>query len=321
MKIQLTLFFLLLCSFLQAQDIPGVEPFEFQKSQLRQNPYIEELGLDDKNALIIKTQAYSPWSLGKSSSYLVVLTNVKMFKYYRYIHTAYSEDVLKSSEITDAAEKTKLLKLINATTQIKSGMLNITKKDTGEELVIFDAGTCSIEIHQGELMSVLESYAPHEAIEYGYPGAEERQKLLDAANGFNFYDDLFREVIYIEFNDNTQNTSKELKYNNIEFREEPYIREDKFEFDTLRKKPQEIKYIDIKDKLLSKTEANKRLQYLCDKETKEYIKNSQDKRPVPPPYYPERFFSKVYLYVKTDDEKGLFYEVNWRCKALKTPLD
>lgn len=203
MKTLITLLYLTIASIAYSQENHHPD-IKFQRSLNKLNSYVEKLGITDKNAIIIRCVVTNPWILGNASeSYLVILSDGRMFKYAGK-DVAASENFdfewqIKNEEITDEAEKKKFVTLVEKTNEIKQEKLNLTQKTisvegditTEESFWVSDANTYILEIYKNELNSRFDSYAPEQYIERQYNGYEMRQKFLDIVNGFYFEEELF----------------------------------------------------------------------------------------------------------------------------------
>jgi len=319
----LPLLFLLFCCKAVQQPSVALNPVHFNKFNDNQSLY-QKLGINDPDALIVSVLIYSSWSWGKSTSYLAVLSDGRMFKYHHHVHSLQYEDELRSAEITDVAEKEKFIKLINATADINPDKLDIQVNEKGKKMLIYDAAQYEIKLRRGDNVLELNSYAPYDFIKYGAIGKEDRQKLIDFADEMYFYNDLFREVIYIEFDADEEGSSITEDKHKTEFKLLPAIRDDKFVYNPDKHKVKEVLFDDVKDKLLTKKKAMKSFENYTQDKVDGFLKNTgNNPRMIAPSayYYPSGYFSKIYLYKKTDEKKGLLYEVDWYCKAPKMPYE
>jgi hypothetical protein len=189
-----------------------VQPkINFQKTEGSTNPYIELLGLSDKNAIVVRASGNSPVE-NKSGGYIVLYTNGDM---YRYDITLLNLQTLITHMPLKGAEKTKSLNLIKQITSLDASKLNIglliEYPNGNKTLKIQDGANYAIEIFKGNQYSIYESYSPQDYIEWKAEGYEERQKFLDLFIKFGYNESVKaaniesikqKDTVYLYFKEN-----------------------------------------------------------------------------------------------------------------------
>ncbi|WP_417353066.1 hypothetical protein [Flavobacterium alkalisoli] len=164
------------------QDTPDSD---FKEVTVNVNPYIEKLGLEDKDALVIAMSESTVRCMCTENNFLVMLSDGRMFKY-----ATTDEDYkgLKSMEVTDAAEKERLAKTVNSINDIDTD----TFKNPPARVLVSDRSSYNLEIYKGTTCQTFNVYAPEMYIVKKLPRYKERKKLVKVLKALDFYNELFK---------------------------------------------------------------------------------------------------------------------------------
>lgn len=160
-------------------------PTQYKEVTVSVNPYLEKLGIEDKNAVVIVMSKSSMRYFGSQNSFLVMLSDGRMFK---YATSDKDYTKLKSIEVTDASEKRRLTKTVNSINDIDTD----TFKNPPARAYITDCTGYDLEIYNGTTGQFFDVYAPEAYIEDKLPRYKERRKLLKVLETLDFYNELFK---------------------------------------------------------------------------------------------------------------------------------
>lgn len=160
-------------------------PSQYKEVTVSVNPYLEKLGIEDKDAVVIVMSKSSMRYFGSQNSFLVMLSDGRMFKY-ATSDKDYTE--LKSIEVTDASEKRRITKTVNSINDIDTD----TFKNPPARVYITDCAGYDLEIYNGTTGQIFDVYAPEAYIEDKLPRYKERSKLLKVLETLDFYNELFK---------------------------------------------------------------------------------------------------------------------------------
>lgn len=173
-------------AFSQTPVIPNIV---FDKKTEYVNKYVELLDIKDTNALILKEAYGNFWFKGTNATYIVYFNNssVKGYKVFEPFDSSLKVKVssmkIKKSQyhfywdfLNDCVKNNRF--------SIDESKLNITikedlEKGTMETMIVSDGTKYIFGLFQNNQIIEYYSSAPKTYIEKGFPGAEERQKLVD----------------------------------------------------------------------------------------------------------------------------------------------
>lgn len=120
------------------------------------------------------------------------------------------------------------------------------------------------------------------------------------------------EVLYIVFNGNTDKCFIKKDSSKV-FHLYPKIDNDFFTHNPKKHKIKKVDYASVKKNLISKDSTNKFTKTLIENEAKTFEQKTNFKGNTirNPPYNFNRYYKMIYIYVKTNDEEGVLYEVDW----------
>jgi hypothetical protein len=168
--------------------------FDWHGETKTENVYVALLGLKDKNALIVKIGYSSYWTEGMVSKFIVFQNDGKV----KHFEVFQPRDSKKKIKVKRKRIKRKAFPYYwnylnycfdKQKFKIDKSQLNITEKinrkdGTVQMMSISDGTTYHFWICQGKKYIAYGSYAPEVFIRNDFPGAKERQKLVDIMNGF-----------------------------------------------------------------------------------------------------------------------------------------
>ena len=164
------------------QDTPAPE---YKEVTINVNPYIEKLGLQDMDAVVVVMSKSTSRYFGKENSFLVMLSDGRMFK---YATRDKDYNQLKSIEVTDAAEKGRLTKTVNSINDIDTD----TFKNPPANAMYLHSNGYDLEIYKGTTGQIFDVYAPEMYIEDKLPRYKERKKFVKVLKALDFYNELFK---------------------------------------------------------------------------------------------------------------------------------
>lgn len=187
-----------LCSVFYGQNI-DIPKMKFYDEEKKINPYVEILGLTDKNALIIAPQIL-PYS-DKIRSFLVILNNGRMFKYAIKYHeyNIDSKPEIRNKEVVgdeklyffNLLKKINSLKLFKANdTEVYSYWQELDKSDKNR-IVVLDGSTYCFNILQKRNVARYSVSNPDSYIALKRPGYILKEQFLILFKEFDFTEELF----------------------------------------------------------------------------------------------------------------------------------
>lgn len=171
------------------------------------NNYTKLLGLNDENALIIKTSEFEVDTL--SGSYIAVLSNGDMYRY--GVYSPNFKILIKKIKVNDN-EKSKFLELIENVNTLDPAQLNlknIVMKDGTKATIDIDHGFLyGLDVYQGKKSIHFESFGADYFITEKVDGYQMREKLLTIYKALDFSENIVandiehikaQDTIYISF--------------------------------------------------------------------------------------------------------------------------
>jgi len=177
------LFFIFYTSMCFAQQSIPVVNFQTQVKEY--NPYINLLGLQDKDALIIRASENIETDT-ISGSYLVVLSNGEMYRYGVYLPD-FKTHVRKIKVIN--ADKTKFVKLIDDANMLDASQLNLTRittKNDKENISFTNYPNYNLELYEGKKSAKFYSLSAEGYINARADGYQMRERLVQLCKALDF---------------------------------------------------------------------------------------------------------------------------------------